>query len=486
MRKWISLLLCLLLTVPVTVGAEEIPESQNPPEEHTHSWTTETVAATCTQAGSTTQTCSCGQTNTQTIPATGHSFGSWTDAGDGTHSRTCSVCAAPESAGHSWGEGQVTAAASCTATGTKVYTCGCGASKSETIPITDHAYGGWTVDETSHSRACACGKTESGSHSWDVSVTVPATCLQEGAIAYGCSTCEAIATEILPKLTTHTYDNGCDPECNICGNLRDASHKFSSQWSRNGRGHWHACAACGEQKDFGDHYPGPAATEEKAQICLTCGYTLTAKLGHKHKYAAQWTSDETGHWYACSGCEDKKDLEDHEYDDPCDPDCNVCGFVTATAHSYSGTWLSDIEGHWDVCTLCQEESAREEHIPGPEATEKEAQLCVACGFELAPVQAHVHVPEGEWRTDEASHWKVCACGEDVEKVSHNWNEGAEQKDTTVVYTCEDCGVTRTEGEPKTGVSPLVWAGIAMAALLGTAAALLLLMSHLKKGGKYGK
>ena len=475
MKKTAIAFLCLMLLLPLQAHAEE---SQAAPTEHTHSWTTETTAATCTQGGSTHKVCSCGATETATTPALGHSFGGWTNGG-ATHSRTCSVCGASESSGHSWGEGQVTQAATCTATGTRAYTCSCGAAKSETIPVTDHTYGAWTVSESAHSRACACGKTESGSHSWDVSATVPATCKQEGATAYGCSTCGAITYEVLPKLTTHTYTNVCDPDCDVCGAVRDASHKFSTQWTKNASGHWHACTACGEKSDFGDHYPGPAATEEKAQLCLTCGYTLTAQLGHTHKYETIWTSDETGHWYACLGCQEQKDLEAHSYDDGCDPDCNICGFQTATAHSYSGTWLSDETGHWDVCTVCQEQLPLEPHIPGPEATETQAQLCQTCGYELAPPAEpaeHIHEGEGNWLTDAESHWKVCACGENTDAVAHIWDAGEEQEDTTILYTCEDCGFTRTEGEPKTGgISPLVWIGGAIAVLLAMAGAVLFLL-----------
>jgi len=307
-------------------------------------------------------------------------------------------------------------------------------------------------------------------HVWDVSATVPATCTEEGATAYGCSGCGAITYEILPA----------------------AGHKFSTQWTRKAAGHWHACSVCGEQSDFGKHYPGPAATEEKAQICLTCGYTLTAKLGHSHEYATTYTSDETGHWYACSGCDDQKDFEEHSYDSACDPDCNICGYLSATAHTYSGTWLSDETGHWDVCTICQEKSPVEPHIPSADATEMEAQTCVACNFELAPALApteHVHEGEGAWLTDAENHWKACACGEETEKQPHSWDAGQEQEDTTILYTCGDCGTTRTEGEPReeSGISTLVWVGAGVAVLLAAAAAIaFLVIPKVTKGGKYGK
>ena len=300
-------------------------------------------------------------------------------------------------------------------------------------------------------------------HVWDVSYTIAATCTEEGATAYGCSACGAISVEILPV----------------------AGHKFSTQWSRNASGHWHACSACGEKADFGKHYPGPAATEEKAQICLTCGITLTAQLKHTHKYESNWTSDETGHWYACSGCGEQKDFADHTYDDGCDPDCNVCGYATPTAHTYSGSWLSDETGHWDVCTICQEKSGTEPHIPGPNATETEAQTCLACGFEIMAPLAHNHVSEGAWVTDEENHWRVCSCGEKNEEAPHLWDAGQEQEDSTILYTCQDCGSTRAEENPQAGSSRLIWIGVAIAVLLGAAAVILfLLVPKVNKRGKH--
>ena len=65
-------------------------------EEHTHEYTSVTVDATCTEAGSTTYTCECGDTYTETIAAAGHSYeveeatATCTTAGYAKY--TCSVC----------------------------------------------------------------------------------------------------------------------------------------------------------------------------------------------------------------------------------------------------------------------------------------------------------------------------------------------------------------------------------------------------------
>ena len=67
---------------------------------HVCSWDAGTVtkAATCTATGIKTYKCSCGATKTETIPAAGHKFSSWTTASEATvlaeevQQRTCSVC----------------------------------------------------------------------------------------------------------------------------------------------------------------------------------------------------------------------------------------------------------------------------------------------------------------------------------------------------------------------------------------------------------
>lgn len=509
MKKTLILLLSLLLAFSLALPAFATEEAQTetpagedtqapqpsegscetlpPATTHTHSWTTVTNAATCTAEGSKVSTCSCGETATEVIPATGHTYGGWVNVDTATHKHTCTVCAAEETAAHGWGEGTVNVQATCTTQGQKTYTCACGAVKTETLAVTDHAWGEWVLTEESHSRTCSgCGKNESGSHYWGVTETVAPTCKEEGGKIYGCTTCGGVLVELIPKLTTHTYDHGCDTDCNICGATRVTQHNYNKAWSRNSSQHWHACTICGDKGDLGSHYPGPAATEEKAQLCLTCGLTMTPKLNHTHDYESKWSFDETSHWYACDGCEEMKDLDEHTYDDPCDPDCNVCGYTTATAHSYGDEWESDEEGHWAICTLCGEESEIKDHVPGPEATDTEPQLCTVCGYELAPAQVHVHEFGEEWLSDEENHWHVCQCGELSEPLPHTWDEGREEDDM-LLYKCTECDALRMEEAPKAGFPWwLLLVALAVVVLGGAVTVLVLNLRKQKPSGKYSK
>ncbi len=88
-------------TPPETKPAETTPPETQPI--HTHSYSSKvTKKATCTETGTKTYTCSCGDSYTEDIKTTGHDWGDWkvgTSAlvgRDGTEKRTCSICSATE------------------------------------------------------------------------------------------------------------------------------------------------------------------------------------------------------------------------------------------------------------------------------------------------------------------------------------------------------------------------------------------------------
>ena len=83
-------------------------------------------------------------------------------------------------------------------------------------------------------------------------------------------------TEQLPY-GEHVYDNACDTTCNACGHVRSITHNYSNSWSSDSTGHWYACTVCGDKKDFAAHTPGAAATEATPQTCTICGYVLEAQ-----------------------------------------------------------------------------------------------------------------------------------------------------------------------------------------------------------------
>ena len=136
-------------------------------------WTV-TKAATCTEVGVSTRTCTvCGAEETLTVPALGHKFGEWTETKaatctePGVSTRTCTVCGEAKETkdipalGHKFGEWTETKAATCTEPGVSTRTCTvCGEAKeTKDIPALGHKAGTtYFMDKDSHWLTCTvCG-----------------------------------------------------------------------------------------------------------------------------------------------------------------------------------------------------------------------------------------------------------------------------------------------------------------------------------------
>ena len=214
-------------------------------EDHVHTWEkTSETAPTCTADGTTTYTCSvCGDTYTETTPATGHSYNSvvtaptCTDKGYTTH--TCSTCgdtytdSTVPALGHDYVE--TISSATCTTNGVATYTCSrCGDTYTEAIPATGHKYTATVVeptcteDGTTTYTCSVCGDTYTETtpatgHSYTSVVTEP-TCTEDGYTTYTCENCGDTYTDNVVPSTGHDYE--CTEEdgdlvytCKTCGDI---------------------------------------------------------------------------------------------------------------------------------------------------------------------------------------------------------------------------------------------------------------------------
>ena len=294
-----------------------------------------------------------------------HSYGSWSQTDGDTHGRTCTICGEPQSAAHNWDGGKTTKPADCQTTGELLRTCpDCGATKTEPIPLGEHKYGSWTkVDDSKHTHTCyVCQKEETLSHSWNGGTTVkPANCITDGEVRYTCTGCGTTRTETVRQTGVHTYDHGCDTDCNVCGATRTTSHDFSGDWFSDKNGHWHTCANCGEKEPAAAHTPGPEPTDDDPQTCTVCAYVLKPSLRHEHVYDDKLTADETGHWYPCAQCADQKDFAPHAFDNDCDETCDTCRYKRQIQHKWSDTWAGDEAAHYYACTVCGEKKDAAAH-----------------------------------------------------------------------------------------------------------------------------
>lgn len=134
---------------------------------------------------------------------------------------------------HSWDDGVVTKAATCTEAGEKLYTCTvCDKTKTETIAAIGHDWEEKTTPATckdtgSVDRTCkTCGVTEhvkdlpvTNEHIWDAgTVTKEANCTDKGETTYSCTVCGATKVEEDIAALGHDFHGG---NCNRCGVSED-------------------------------------------------------------------------------------------------------------------------------------------------------------------------------------------------------------------------------------------------------------------------
>lgn len=215
-----------------------------------------------------------------------------------------------------------------------------------------------------------------------------------------------------------------------------AHHTCGTEWeSDNDENHYHVCSVCSGKADVTPHSydsgaittPATETTEGvKTYTCSVCNHTKTeavSKLGHTHSLSKDYSKDKTGHWHACSGCDEKVDFGAH---------IENSGTVT----------VQPTETSTGVMTY----------------------YCSVCGYEMRtetiPViqPEHTHNYGMEWKSDSVSHWHECSCGDKTDIAQHISNGGTVTVQPTAystglrTYSCTVCGyVIRTESIPATGM-----------------------------------
>ena len=281
------------------------------------------------------------------------------------------------------------------------------------------------------------------------------------------------------------------------------THNLSTEYSSDDTGHWYECSDCDEKVDLEAHTEDsgtvttePTETNEgvKTFKCTKCEYVIRtepiAVLDHTHSLATEYSSDETGHWYTCSFCDEKVDFEAHTEDsgtvttEPTETTegvktfkCTKCDWVIRTepitvldhTHTLATEYSSDATGHWYDCSGCDEKIGYESHtedsgtvttVPTETTEGVKTFKCTKCKFVLrtepiSPITPdHIHNYDAEWKSDGTSHWHECSCGEKTEVAAHISNGGivtvqpTETSEGIMTYSCSVCDyILRTETIP---------------------------------------
>ena len=145
---------------------------------------------------------------------------------------------------HNWGAGEITKSPTCTKTGIKTFTCGCGASYTEPVAKLGHLYS--NACDTICNRS-GCGTKRTITHNY-----AAATC----TTAKKCKVCGATSGNKLG----HSYSNACDTTCNTCSTKRTITHSYKSvttkaTLTKNGKIET-KCSVCGKvSKAVTVYYP---------------------------------------------------------------------------------------------------------------------------------------------------------------------------------------------------------------------------------------
>ena len=439
-----------------------------------HNWDSGKVtkAATCTATGTKTYTCSrCKKTRTETIAATGHkevkdaAVAATCETTGKTEGSHCSVCNTVIKAqttvaalGHSWDGGKVAKAATCTAAGTKTYTCTrCKKTRTETIAATGHK----VVKDTAVAATCeTTGKTEGShcsvcgtvlkaqttvaalGHSWDGGkITKAATCTAAGTKTYTCTRCKKTRTETIAATghkavkdaavaaTCETTGKTEGSHCSVCGTVLKAQTTV---------------AALGHSWDNGKVTKAVTCTAAgtKTYTCTRCKKTRTetiAATGHKAVKDAA----------VAATCETTGKTEGSH--------CSVCGTVLKAQTTTAALGHSWDNGKVTKAATCTATGTKTYTCTRCKKTRTET--IAATGHKAVKDAAVAATCETAGKT-EGSHCSVCntvlKAQTTVAALGHSWDGGKITKAATCTaagtktYTCTRCKKTRTETIVATG------------------------------------
>ena len=317
--------------------------------------------ATCTQRA----TCTvCGAEYGDVL---GHDFiTSWTHD-DNMHWKQCSRCDAKDDVSpHTWDNGTITIAPTCTKAGEETYSCTkCGATKIEPIPATGHRWKSeWTSDATHHWHECAnesCDVTDNaGKNGYAEHSGGKATCTQNAV----CEFCKAEYGEKLPHdFTAETVDAKylksaatCTEKavyyksCAVCGlsseGTADEATFFSGNaldhnwgaWTQNSdeKTHTRICKRDTSHTETENCHGGTATCTAKA-VCTVCG----GEYGEMAAHSFTAEKAETQYLKSAATCTQKAVYY---------KSCAVCGLSSEgtadEATFFSGNALDHNWGAW--------------------------------------------------------------------------------------------------------------------------------------------
>lgn len=365
--------------------------------------------------------------------------------------------------------------ATCLDIGSKVYQCACGEKRVETFDSLGHEQGSsYKYDENNHYYECSrpnCDhKIGIAPHSYVISNIVEPTCEKTGSQTKTCACGYSYVETITAK-----------------------GHNYGSAYEYNDDGmHYLPCLnpGCDAKTEYKAHNLIPTVVTTKTctmdgvirYTCDTCNFSTTVTDKAEGHALGEWTRFETGHYRVCGVCNEKIDVETHNFDinetkPTCTTDgskiktCNTCGYEVVETydklgHKPESNWSYGETGHYHTClnSGCEEvfdfaaHDFKDTVIKEGSCTEDRIieHSCKTCGYECqttTPAPGHI---ASDWtESDVGTHIKTClVCEEEIEREPHE--SRIQYKDVTCtengyyIETCNICGYHVEETTPAAG------------------------------------
>lgn len=392
----------------------------------------EEIPADCLYAGIKIYSCECGESYTEEVPASGHSFGEWqvstpsTCIKEGVEKRVCERCLAEETrslslAEHDFGEWTATVSPTCTEPGSKNRACSvCGHTETAEIPAVGHKY--VLVEERS------------------------ATCVENGKKIFECSVCHDKKEEITEDKLNHDFGGAAACAEGV------------------------TCIRCGKERL---PLPHSHATREIEPTCTESGYIEEYCTECGKIFAKSENAEPSGHDF----CEWRL-VKAPTCTEPGTEErvCRNCGHAETRIAEAAGHDFGEVLPCEErvVCIKCGAAMPTVPHTcatRGKEATCTESgyteTYCTVCGKVIGErtESAALGHDFGEWETDiaatcvaEGVEKRVCIRCEIYETraipvTEHEWEEvfvlpATETAEGKTIYKCSICHAEKEETIPK--------------------------------------